>query len=274
MLSIRKITEKYEKAHHRIQKGMYFSDFIETPNYKLCYSDTVLINDWNYVTFVNPLKSNIPLIINKIVTEFHNINREPTIYLTPSSSQEVEQHLLCNDKWKIKFIDSWLIFNQKKINKGNLDLDFVLVKNDSPTNIEMFINCFINCYGGPVSKDNPYGGLPGYFFTAFRNSFKNISMEKMFNLIGFFNNKCVGIGTIIVYKDYAGIYNMGTIPEMRNKGVCRAITYELIRYAKKRKVKNIFLLTEIDGGPEKVYTNLGFKRTFIGKGYIKNELGV
>jgi ribosomal protein S18 acetylase RimI-like enzyme len=262
--------EEFERAHQKIQKGMYFSDFVKTPSFKLCYSGTILVNDWNYATFVRTEDRDIHSLVSEIISEFVKIDRDPTIYITPSSSNQVERYLLDNG-WETSFSDSWMIHDEKHIDEGKLDLDIDLVRSDSPDDVASFMECFISCYGGPVSEDNPYGELPEYFVTALRSSFDHEGPERrIINLIGTLNEECVGIGTVIVYRDYAGIYNMGTVPEMRRNGICRALTGELIGRARERNAEKIFLMTETDEGPERAYQRLGFDRIFVGKGYTKS----
>lgn len=266
------IIRNIENAHYQLQNNIYFSEMKKIDGALLLLSDKIEDFFWNYAAEINIKEENVNELIKMIIDFYSSNNRDPAIYITPSTRPLNLQEYLKELGFELQFSDAWMFYNnnQKKKNQKSSIFNIKEVKNKDE--IELFVKIFNEVYGGTPTDDEPYGGLPSYYGEALQESFLKSHQNKIVNnYIAYLDNKVVGIGSLISTKKYAGIYNVGTIPEFRKKGVGTAISMKAIDDSIKQNIEILFLQTEKGSYVEQFYTNLGFSTRFYGEGYVLSE---
>jgi ribosomal protein S18 acetylase RimI-like enzyme len=259
-----------EKAHYRNQQGMYFSGMKVIEGAVLLYSDIIDDFFWNYAAQIDITKEKAEKIIQEVTAFYLKKRRQPSVYLTPfSQSKNISKHLENHD-FRIELKDAWMVY-EKELSLIKEQEDLVIKEVRSNEDMEIFIKVFYEAYGG-ASEDEPYGELPPTYGEALRLSFEKPPKEtSIIHYLGFINGRPVGIGTLISSNGYGGIYNVGTSPKYRRKGIGAAMSLKAIEDSKKEGNIVTYLMTEEGSYVEEFYRRLGFSTKFIGCGYVLLE---
>lgn len=263
--------KEVELTHLHLQKGMYFSEVIQKDKYVIAYSKIIQDNYWNYATLISA--DNIESFSNEIETFFLAHARTPAYYLTSYNHYfNQQENFLINAGYRKEFMDSWMLFDldqKKAINQyiERCDLKFIEVKNLD--DMKVFVEVFKNAYSSGSSEDI-YGALPEYYYEALFSSFHNKENgKKVIHLIGYSNDEPVSIATCIAFKQFAGIYNVGTAHKHRKKGFGSITSAAAISNAMAQDSKLIFLQTENGSYVEQFYSKLAFSKQFTGTCFVK-----
>jgi len=270
--------KELEWAHYYMQVGMYLSGFKKISNAILVYSDIIDDYYWNYATMIDINDKKSLTTLNKVLEDIENfyisMNRNPACYITPQTNPHELPTILNEREYKLAFSDAWMMFKSRKINNKrirNKDLVIKTVKNleDLGTFIKVFEISF-----GDSSEEDPYSGLPPSYKKAIYNSFTNEEYQKektVTHYLGILDDKPVGITTLITYKKFGGIYNVGVIPEYRKQGIGSTLSLKAVKDALEKFNEDIvFLQTEYGSYVEKFYKKLGFETVFRGDCYVKS----
>lgn len=259
--------EGIEKAHYRNQEGMYFSGRKVIPGAILMFSDLIEDYFWNYATLINTKNDELNNLIRQIKFEYKKNNRVPSLYISPSTKPVDLEDVLIRKNFEMSFQDVWMLYghNEAVVNEIN---GFEVIKVDTIKRINTFLEIFYNVYGG-ASEDEPYGELPKSYGDCILRSYNNPPNDlKISHYIGEYKSSPVSIGSLISSNNFGGIYNIGTIPEYRDKGFGSSISMEIVKRSIGIGNNKTYLMTEKDSYVEKFYKAMGFKEIFIGKNYI------
>lgn len=236
-------------------------DFIDGSIEKLdngifVYNKTIEDIYWNYMAYMNvktkeefdkAWKINKQTMLDK--------NRKPALYILPSSKLLKTYKKVLPDYMKIESSEIWMIFDDYKNIKNIADSKINITINRKPK-VNDFIDTFMKSYAS-TSETDPYGELPDYYRKVVRDSFKQDSNRTYY--LAYSNNVPISTTITVENKDVALICFVGTIPEYRNKGVCKHLMREVLNDLKKKKIKTVYLQTEEGFIPEKLYSSIGFK---------------
>lgn len=264
------VANAIEKAHYRNQQGMYFSGMKVIEGAVLLYSNIIKDFFWNYAAQIRTTQEKSEELIHRIITFYQKKACSPSVYLTPfSRPRNISKHLEARG-FKIELRDAWMLYDRKMpLIKKSKDLIIKEVENNK--DMEIFVKVFYESYGG-ASEDEPYGALPPTYGEALRRSFKNPpKRNKIIHYLGFIDEEPVGIGTLISSDGFGGIYNVGTSPKHRRKGIGSTISLKALESSKKEGNNITYLMTEKGSYVEEFYKKLCFSTKFIGCGYILAE---
>lgn len=150
--------------------------------------------------------------------------------------------------------------------------NFSIKQVKSEEEIKLFAEIFHQAYGG-ATPDEPYGALPKEYGECLISSFANPQRKsKAINYLGLLNGIAVGIATICFSKKFSCIYNIGTIPAHRGKGIGAFLTMNSIAESIKYGAEIVFLQTEQGSANERYYGKLGFSTKFIGEAFVLDAL--
>ena len=259
--------EEVENQHYKFQIGMYFSDMKKIKGAILLWSDKIEDPYWNFASKIDINKEEVNDFIKQIV-EFYKIKkRKPTIYITPFTKPTNLSELIETFGFELEFTDSWM-FYEKDEPKVIMPNNFMIKKVETKEEMKTFVKIFNQSYAGATAEE-AYGALPPEYGESLFDSFENEQTEnKIIHYLGFLENVPIGVATLIYSEGYGCIYNVGTIPDKRKKGVGSALTFNCVSEAFKNNMKVIFLQTEKGSYNEKYYDKLGFSTKFVGKGFV------
>lgn len=259
-----------EKAHYRNQQGMYFSGIKIIKGAMLLYSDIIDDFFWNYAGQVNTTLEEVEELIQEIIAFYREKKRLPSIYLTPFSQPPNTSKRLETYDFGVELKDAWMVY-ERKTHPFKKTKDLIIKEVRSKEDMEIFIKVFYEAYGG-ASEDEPYGKLPPTYGESLRISFRNPRKEtKIIHYLSFIEQKPVGIGTLISSNGFGGIYNVGTSPKYRKKGIGSIISLNAVDDSNKEGNRITYLMTEEGSYVEEFYKKLGFSTKFNGYGYVMSE---
>ena len=243
------------------QNGMYLDGKKQIQGANIYFSNYILDHYWNYAIDMDTNNNNVELIVNGIEETMLQMKRKPAFYITPwTNPKDKFINCLTLKGYKEQFQDAWMFYvGEGLVETKALSISLIDLKEDA----DIFCQIFGAVYGGSPTVNEPYGGLPPSYLEALRQSFSRKSVET-YHFVGRLNGQPVSIATL-VYKDgWGAIYNVGTLPELRGKGLGSEVSLECINFWKKKNGQILFLQTEAGSGVEKFYTKLGFKTHYVG----------
>jgi len=262
------VAKAAEKAHYGFQVGMYFSGHEQIEGALLLHSDKIEDPYWNYAALIDVSKERLEDLIREVSEYFQSRNRQPCFYLTPFTRPRDFSGYLTAAGFEVGFADAWMFYEAELSPKIARPSDFFVKEVQAKKEMETFVRIFNEAYGGVPTPDEPYAGLPPSYAEALYESFGRQLGEKVTHYLGFLGEEAVGIATLISGGGYACIYNVGTTPMHRRKGVGSALSLRAAADARKRANKGLFLLTEKGSAVERWYTDLGFSTWFAGEAYV------
>lgn len=168
--------------------------------------------------------------------------------------------------WEVKSREAWMwldkglksVLNQSVIDNRLLEIR----KTDVPT-LEM-LHVFQNAYGSSNDKDAiGYTELPPEYGEAYMK-LQPKSPAQMYHFAAYLDGNCVAIATVVIWKQYAGLYSVATHYDYRRRGFGREISRVASIWAMQQNVDGILLQTEAESVVEEMYTQLGYQKTHTG----------
>lgn len=260
------ILEEAENLHYNFQIGCYFSDSKKIQGALLLWSEKIKDSYWNYATKINIDEKVLPKLVKQIIDFYKLKNRQPAIYFTPFTIPQDLPNLIKKFGFQPKYKDVWM-FYEKAEPKVVMPQKFVIKPVETKEEMKIFVDIFNQSYSG-ATPEEPYGALPKEYGECLFNSFTQQKDKKIIHYFGLLDKKAIGIATLILSGNYGCIYNVGTIPSHRTKGIGSALTLNAVADSIKTDAKIVFLQTEQGSFNEKYFTNLGFSTKFIGEGFV------
>lgn len=226
------ILEESENRHYKFQMGCYFSGSKKIRGAFLLWNDKIQDSYWNYATKINIDEESLPELIKKITSFYRAKNRQPAIYLTPFTRPKNLPEITKQFGFKSKFRDAWM-FYEKTEPQVILPQNFIMKQVETGEEMKIFAYIFHQAYGG-VTPEEPYGALPKEYGECLFESFSKPQRDKrIIHYLGILDKRPVGIATLIYSGRFGSIYNVGTIPSYRKKGIGSALTLNAVADSKK-----------------------------------------
>ncbi|MFW2475331.1 MAG: GNAT family N-acetyltransferase [Sediminibacterium sp.] len=244
-------------VHAVIQCGTYFSNILVLDTgMKYAYSDSIEDFYWNYAYNLKESLST-DVILEVLKQAASSKKRYPALYLT--SELDTDEIIRCCRPKEIEE-EVWMILDKAPAPKKSV-LQVETFVNRLPS--AEFLRVFLDAYGGGQPDSPGYHGLPPEYVDAITNS-SPLNNVQIIHFEGRFENEVVAIASIFMYKEYCGLYNVGTCHSSRRKGFGREISKQAVDYAFKEGAEMIFLQTKANSEVETMYKQLGFETKFTG----------
>lgn len=261
------LIKKLEDVNFGSQINLYLSRKLKYDNYDIYFSDNIDDTYWNLATNIKDrTKDDFYKDLTEIKNIFNSNNRQPAIYITPTSPL----YLIKEDLGLFeKGTDVWMILkdlNNFPSYKSKLELTIIKV---DKTNIDEFIESVMRGFSSDDPGD-PYEELSDGYRIALQNSVlrKNDSNYKINHYLVKYNGENVATATAIYNGEIAFIYNVTTKREYRKNNICKELMSHIVNDLNNDNVKMVCLQTEKGFYPEQVYLNMGFENGFEGTTYI------
>ena len=119
----------------------------------------------------------------------------------------------------------------------------------------------------PVTTDDDAGlftsvmlasfGMPDWLHEPLLGFFHGFDPSEFLNVVGWLDGRAVACGSTYLTGTTAGVYNIGTVPEARGRGIGYAVTAWLMEAARERGCSEAILHASAEGFP--VYERLGYE---------------
>lgn len=250
--------------HFDVQQGMYFSLRITTGFGESFLSDIIEDEYWNYTVITSEKCFQEMVDANELL--FNKQKRKSCFYLTNGNDvQERFSKYLKDVNYVDAFTESFMLYNGSRevmvVNKNSIFLV------DEATRADDFIDVFVQAYGGERTDTQPYGGLSENYIHALKRAL--ISNGQFYNFVLYEEGVPAAVASLCFKDGNGGIYNVGTVPSFRGRGLGSDITNACIKKWDYLGGKCLFLQTETDSTVERLYSKLGFETKFHGTAYSK-----
>lgn len=249
------------KTNYRFLKKLYIKD-IKNADFgfyawsEADYGETN--NLWNHAVILKENKK-IPEKLTQIEKFYDKKERSPSVYI-PKVGKNREPGI---EGYENSFTDVWMFYTGEEIEtRDDISLEKVKTQEQMGKYVELFYKCRASDLNGP------YAGLSREYGKQLKERFdkKDTSTD---HFILYLEETAVGHITTVKDGEKAAIYNLGTIPDQRGKGIASTSLAKAINQLKNKGIETIFLQTEKDSENEKFFNNRGFKTEFEGLCYSK-----
>ncbi len=265
------IMREAENKHYEFQMGCYFSNSKKISGALLLWSDRIKDFYWNYATKISVDEVRKKKLLKSIIEFYKTKNRQPEIYITPFTEPKNFAETAKQIGFKSVSKDAWMFYNGKEP-RVKLPDNFSIKQVKTKEEMTIFADIFHQAYGG-ASPDEPYGALPKEYGESLIDSVSIPQKGKtVMHYLGFMDGVAVGIATLIFSGKFGCIYNVGTIPIWRGKGIGTILTMNAVADSIKYKAETVFLQTEPGSSNERYYSKLGFSTKFIGESFLLDTL--
>ncbi len=231
--------------YYQINKNIFFTDKISNEAFSIYYNQQVSDVMWNYAAISN--LSSVQKNYDEICTIFNNLNKKTGFYLREDQKNDICK--LLEHQIMIKYPESWLRF-EGDIQDQNGAAQCVSNEKDQQNFLKLFaalnkkfyqnINKFVPIFQKTFSDENFY-----HFF---------ISKEK----------QIIGIAVLGMYKEYALISHLQTLPEFSQTEYQNALLQACLKTFKHKQGKELYLQIIDNPALEKWSLKQGFCKMFNG----------
>lgn len=253
--------EEFIRANYHFLKKLYIKDIENTyfGFYSWSEADYGETNNlWNHAVILKENKK-IPEKLTQIEKFYYKKDGTPSVYI-PKVGKNGEPEI---EGYENSFTDVWMFYTGEEIESRD---DILLEKVKTQEQMGKYVELFYKCRASDLN--GPYAGLSREYGKQLKKRFdkKDIYTD---HFIVYLEETAVGHITTVKDGEKAAIYNLGTIPDYRGKGIASTSLEKAINQLKNTGIETIFLQTEKDSKNEQFFNNRGFKTKFEGLCYSK-----
>lgn len=262
------IFRRSEELHYRMLQDLFFTDLTETQNYTLVWHDSASDYYSNLAGKLAMLPEAAPQTLAEIKRYFAERRRQTTICLTPFSEPKGLQELLKRNGFEPVYHDAWMYFEGDPA-EPQLPAGVSIKTISDVETMRVFVDTFNRAYSGADARE-PYGKAPPEWGETLLKSF---GAQRRGRQVDYYllcrDSRPASVLLTSAIDNYAGIYSIGTIPEMRGQGLASVLTLYAVRRLMERGEKVIFLQTEERSYNQKLYSSLGFATRWVAEAWSR-----
>ena len=166
--------------------------------------------------------------------------------------------------------DTWLTAAAADIANLPIPQDVEIAVLDEPAadQIESFCNVNAAAFDSGDPND-PYADADHAGFRRALEAALAQNADKITFLQVFKSGEPAGVAQVIVTDDWGGLYGGAVVPQLRGQGIGTAMLASRAQIAIERGASRLFLQTELDERPHKLFEKRGFSAAFIAQLMIK-----
>lgn len=229
--------------YYQINKGIFFTDKITKEAFSVYYNRQLSDVMWNYAAISN--LSSIQKNYDEISQIFAGINKKTGFYLRDDQKNDICQ--LIEHKIMIKYPESWLRF------EGDFEAEEVeaqLISNEKEE--QDFLKLF-------SELNQKYYSDIKTFISVFQKTF---SVSNFYHFIVYSEKQIVGLAVLGMYKDYALISHLQTLPEFSKPEWQSALLKACVEKFKQQQGKELYMQIIDNPALEKWALKQGFRKMF------------
>lgn len=254
------LIEKIYSIHIKNLEELDYNN-IHTNTYEILYNKNIKDLYSNFLSnFDVHSKTELSNIINEASKTFNNINRKTTIYLIPHMKELYanKEKYFNKNNFELLSTEVWQTYTDfDKLDEITTPCNFDITL-ESTTDMEKYASILMQSYQSG-DKDDPYGDLDdGYrqSYMNYKKMYNDIKIEFYFIKI---NEEIIGTTHSVYNNELCGIYSLAIKKDYRSKGIGKVVLKKQLEMCKNKNIKIVYLQTEQDFYPAKMYRKLGFK---------------
>jgi len=262
----RHILQESEGYNYDFLTGCYFTGKRQLIGATAVWSDSIKEPSWNFAGAIDVEEDKVTRMVADVTSFLQEKGRLPSVVITPFTHphnlrEEIEQRGFIH-----KYTEVWMFYNERRPQVLLPDgLNIKKVEDDAEKAV--MVDLFNRAHSG--AEDEVYGELPPEYGEALRKFDPNLFNDRSItHYLGIMNGIPAGYATLINHDKFAGIYNVGIVPEFRRRGIGSTLTLNAVNDAFNQNSEYIFLITEQGTSNERLYNHIGFTTEFTSEGYV------
>lgn len=246
------------EIHWGLQLGSYFGSVHDIDGAVYNLGKRVKDYYWNYAGLIRTSKGEEVNLIKKIIDFAQRNDRVPAVYIDPTVTPPSFVDTLKKKSFQPEDEEIWMFYTHETKIDIQHPMDLKITKVQSNEDMMTFVRVFNESFGliedGKENSDYGLSLMDAY-------SDPNLGVN-IVHFIGWVSNNPVSVASTYLKNNTAGIYNVGTPEEFRGHGYGTSLSKAAIQEALSNNCRRLLLQTELDSGPERLYSRLGFKQAF------------
>lgn len=212
-----------EELDFQMLDGVFFTEVQVYPEFIVALHDKSSDQYSNGCGRIRCTADNGRAVLNRINQIFADHNRNLSVSTSPFTEPKDFEGLLKADGFKQDHQDAWMFYHGD-IKDPQLDESVSIEKVDSPEELDVFVDTFNRSYSG-TDPNEPYGVAPPEWGETFKAGYglKMAGREVEYYVL-YRDGQPASILSTGSMENYGGIYGVGTVPEMRGKGLASTLT--------------------------------------------------
>lgn len=261
---------QYEYLYFRMLEGLFYTEVVHTSNYTLGWNQNSSDQYSNLAGQVRFASEEVDSGLNEITQFFSVRNRPTTIYVTPFTRPAQLQERLQKSGFNVLYRDAWM-FYRDRYERHTLARGVTIRTVDSHETMRIFVETFNQAYSGSDAKE-PYGQAPPEWGETLYSSFGEILQGRMVEYYLLYDQaEPASVLITSTIESVGGIYSVGTVSKMRNRGHSGTLTNYAVGQLLERGANEILLQTEKDSYNERFYSKLGFSTEWIAEAWSDKD---
>jgi len=252
-----------KNAHYLLQTGAYFSSIHDLRGAQATFSDKVPDFIWNHAARISVSPDEVSGLIERVIHFYVEHDRLPCLYLSPMTRPTDLGQELVNRGFEVQDEEAWMFYVAGRPAPVETPPGFRIELIERQEQMKAFVRVFNEAY---EDIDPGYGEALEREFQATRPRQKVIH-----HYLGLLGNEAVGVASLYSSGRYGGIYNVGTVPEHRRRGIGSSLTLRAVDDSFSLGTNVIFLQAEKGTDVERLYSHLGFTTSFVRQGYVLSQ---
>lgn len=260
--------ERAEELDFQMLDGIFYTQVYETPQYIIAWHNKATDHYSNFAGRIRSTDNSACEVLDEIVRYFAGRKRNTSVLRTPFSQPNDFSRVLVDAGFDLNYKDVWM-FYRGSLNLLSLDPSVSIETVNELGDLHSFVDTFNRAYSG-TDPAEPYGQAPPEWGETFYSGFGRKKAGRKVDYYVLYNKgKPSSVLLTSRMEGFAGIYSVGTIPEMRGKGHGSTLTLYAVKQLREKGVKEIFLQTEKGSYNEQFYRNMGFSVEWEAESWIK-----
>jgi GNAT superfamily N-acetyltransferase len=253
------ITE-IENVNYIMQIQDYLSNIIRENNISFVYSIHSEDPEDNHAYNLNASNRNVDKVIHYCEEYYNSLNRISSFFISPLSKPSNLLQRLINCGYQIFEEEAWMFFDINALkeisHQPNVTLELV-----NQNTIDNYGSIYAKVFGLSEGKN-----ISDKFSGRERLTYP---LVKTYRFIAYYKETPVGILTLYISDNYAGIYAVATEEKYRGMGIASVLIKNAVQVGISSGAKKIFLQTSLYGNSQIVFERIGFRTQFVRCGLLK-----
>jgi GNAT superfamily N-acetyltransferase len=220
----------------------------------------------NHATFVRTPHEQVDNLIHTVQAFYSDLGAAPAFQLDPETAPEDFAVTLDSFGFFKQAEEAWMVFDRRSAGDTNANPEVEIEQIEANGSNEA-IQAYIDCYN--ISFRSPAHVLAG-----FGDSFRGVLPQPAaIHYLGRVRREPAGSMSLFFKHDLGCVYNVGTFPAFRGRGVAATLLLRLISDATRLGIHTLFLQAVQDGPAQPLYQRVGFRTQFVRAWFLPHAPG-
>jgi GNAT superfamily N-acetyltransferase len=221
----------------------------------LYFNRRIPSTEFNHASRVNVSESETDKVIADVVRHYTSMEVNPCFEVSPATQPQTFANSLLRADFKLALEEDAMVYRgEGKSFKVSPDVNVVAIDRSL---VDVWLDVFMKGFEVPVVLRDAFLDMFG----------KGLRYKGTKSYLGYFQGKPAGVCALLSFNNVGGIFNVGTTPEHRRKGIAMALLHRTIADSLSIGNNLLYLITTKGSDAERLYTNLGFQVAYTRRLY-------